>query len=36
MIMLISIIMQIWKKALAEFLHTLRKFQLEDHMNSKK
>ena len=36
MIMLISIIMQIKKKPPAEFLHTLRKFQLGDHMNSKK
>ena len=36
MIMLISIIMQIKKKPPAEFLHTLRKFKLGDHMNSKK
>ena len=36
MIMLISIIMQIKKKPPVEFLHTLRKFQLGDHMNSEK
>ena len=36
MIMLISIIMQIKKKPLAEFLHTFRKFQLGDHMNFEK
>ena len=36
MIMLISIIMQIKKKPPAEFLHTLQKFQLGDHLNSKK